>query len=225
MATLPHLPALAEIDLSYNAIDSVATFPVPAALPALTRLDLGYNAITDLRPLGIYMGLDIRAQHQWVTLADGAGCTPMAFPGAQAPASYGMIHYGPASAVSGNTLTWLKVGDHELGWLSMMGYFSGTFSQDVTTPCLTFTSTSTPVITGVSRVGRLQRIVVGTWGPAPFSSVQIQWNRDGVPIARATGMTYRPTWRDRRHHLTVTITVSKVGYMTVSLTSASKKIK
>ncbi|MGV8897011.1 MAG: endo-1,4-beta-xylanase [Rhodoglobus sp.] len=68
-----------------------------------------------------------------------------------------------------------------------------------------------PKITGSAKVGKTVGVQDGKWS---VKKVQLayQWNRDGQPIAGATGDTYRATAADSGTFLTVTVTAKAAGY-------------
>ena len=56
------------------------------------------------------------------------------------------------------------------------------------------------------------------WGPAPVA-LAYEWKRNEDPIAEATGSQYSITETDIGATITVTVTGTKLGHATVSLTS------
>ncbi|UMG93983.1 family 78 glycoside hydrolase catalytic domain [Nocardioides sp. TF02-7] len=68
-------------------------------------------------------------------------------------------------------------------------------------------NTAPPTVRGTAAVGRTLTADPGEWD-ADGLEFDYQWNRDGTPIAAATGPTYRPTARDVGHQLTVTVTAT-----------------
>lgn len=79
---------------------------------------------------------------------------------------------------------------------------------------------ATPTISGTAKVGMTLTAVPGTWGPAPVT-LTYQWKRSGTAITGATGSTYALVATDLGKTLTVTVTVSKTNFTTVSLTSVA----
>jgi hypothetical protein len=61
---------------------------------------------------------------------------------------------------------------------------------------------------------------VGGWRPNGVA-LRVQWNRNGVPIASATGTAYQLVPGDVRQRITVTVTGSLAGYITVAKTSSA----
>jgi subtilisin family serine protease len=77
----------------------------------------------------------------------------------------------------------------------------------------------TPTITGTKTVGQTLTAVPGAWDTGVV--LTYQWTRAGVNIAGATAATYRLVAADRTRLITVKVTGTKVGYTTVTKTSAS----
>lgn len=78
-------------------------------------------------------------------------------------------------------------------------------------------------ISGTSKVGRKLTAKVASWGPKPVK-VRYRWLRNGTAIKGATRSTYKVTKADRRRVIRVRVTVSKSSYLTVSKTSAGRRI-
>ncbi|OFI38548.1 hypothetical protein BIU82_04305 [Arthrobacter sp. SW1] len=96
-------------------------------------------------------------------------------------------------------------------------YYAQASSAVITGGVLT---TATPTITGTAKVGYKLTANPGTWGPAPVT-LKYQWFRSGVAIAGATASTYVQSYYDLGKTITVQVTGSKLGYTTVSKTSAA----
>ncbi len=84
---------------------------------------------------------------------------------------------------------------------------------------LAFTSTPQPQFYSQPYVGAYLEAGVGDWEPTP-ESYSYQWLADGVAIDGATGSEYRPVAEDRDKAITLTVTASRLGYVTTSETSA-----
>ncbi|MDO4056781.1 sialate O-acetylesterase [Clavibacter michiganensis] len=92
-----------------------------------------------------------------------------------------------------------------------------------TTPAAApFTAAATPTIAGTARVGFTLSARAGVWTPWPTFSYA--WLRDGVVIAGQTGVTYRVQAGDAGSRISVTVTGTKTGYATKSLTSAELQV-
>ncbi|MDQ6525765.1 hypothetical protein RB608_19270 [Nocardioides sp. LHD-245] len=77
---------------------------------------------------------------------------------------------------------------------------------------------------GAVRVGAKLRATTGTWQPAP-TGVRYQWLRDGKPIKKATKASYKVKKADRRHRVSVRVTVSRAGYADAVAVSRKLKVK
>jgi serine protease len=87
----------------------------------------------------------------------------------------------------------------------------------------TFTKSASPKATGTYRVGHRLSASKGTWSPTP-TSYSYRWLRDGKSIKSATHTTYKLTKSDRRHKISVRVTVKRTGYSTTSGTSSTHRI-
>lgn len=86
------------------------------------------------------------------------------------------------------------------------------------------TNTKAPLITGAVRVGKTVSVNEGRWSVSGVTYAY-QWNRNGQPIAGATGERYKLVAADASKTLTVTVTASKDGYTDGSATSAGRVVK
>ncbi|MFD7021600.1 hypothetical protein [Promicromonospora sukumoe] len=75
-----------------------------------------------------------------------------------------------------------------------------------------------PAIKGTKRVGSTLTVVRGTWSPAP-SSVKYVWKANGVTISTRTSSKFVVPAKARGKQLTVTVTGTRAGYTTKSVTS------
>ncbi|MEI8230995.1 MAG: choice-of-anchor L domain-containing protein [Actinomycetes bacterium] len=82
--------------------------------------------------------------------------------------------------------------------------------------------TPIPKITGTFKVGKSLTAVPGVWEAGVTKTYQ--WLKDGVAIAKATAVTYKPVAKDKGHKLSLKITVKKTGYTTVIKISKANKI-
>ncbi|WP_213815372.1 ExeM/NucH family extracellular endonuclease [Glaciihabitans sp. dw_435] len=69
---------------------------------------------------------------------------------------------------------------------------------------------TTPVIAGVTQVGRTLTAVAGEWTPAGVT-LSYQWMRNGSPIAKATSNRYMPVTADGGTAITVQVTGTLAG--------------
>lgn len=81
---------------------------------------------------------------------------------------------------------------------------------------------TTPALPGTVRVGLGAKATVSGWTPG--LAFTYQWRRNGASIAGATKSTYTPTAADRGQKLTVTVTGSRIGYASISRTSAARTV-
>ncbi|GAB3880350.1 beta strand repeat-containing protein [Terrabacter terrigena] len=85
---------------------------------------------------------------------------------------------------------------------------------------LRFTAAPTPTITGTATVGLRLTAAPGAWGPSPVT-LAYQWRRNGTAIPGAASSSYVLTASDRTTRITVTVTGTKSGYISVARTSAA----
>ncbi|MGC4153786.1 MAG: Ig-like domain repeat protein [Propionicimonas sp.] len=85
------------------------------------------------------------------------------------------------------------------------------------------TATPTPKLSGTTKVGKTLTAKAGTWKPSKVS-LKYQWLRNGQPIAKATKTKYKLTKADAGHRISVAVTGSKSGYVSVTKTSAAKSV-
>ena len=88
-------------------------------------------------------------------------------------------------------------------------------------------STPSPTISGVARTGEQLTANLGQWEEGVVANVQ--WLRDGQPIANASSARYLLTARDLGREISVQVTGNKTGYVNAvrssqSVTSKSGKI-
>jgi serine protease len=87
----------------------------------------------------------------------------------------------------------------------------------------TFSRTKLPTATGTFKVGKTLKAKVGTWSPTSTQTTY-QWLRDGKKIKKATKATYKLTKADRKHKVSVKVSVHRSGYTTTSATSTRHKV-
>ena len=76
-----------------------------------------------------------------------------------------------------------------------------------------------PTVSGTAVVGQLLTVVPGTWSPQPAFSYQ--WLRNGKPISKAKGATYKLVAADLGKKITVKLTATKAGYATAVKTTSA----
>ncbi|WP_129789494.1 hypothetical protein [Promicromonospora panici] len=122
----------------------------------------------------------------------------------------------PQAAHAGKTLRLAVTGTKE-------GYAPKTvYSASATVAKASFTTT-TPKINGTVKVGGLVGATTGHFSPE--ASLTYRWKANGNPISGATSRNYRIPSRLHGDQLTVTVTGSKPGYTTKSITSAASVVK
>lgn len=121
----------------------------------------------------------------------------------------------PQAAHAGKSLRLAVTGTKE-------GYAPKTaYSASVTVANGTFTTT-TPKINGTVRIGGLVGATTGHF--SPDAKVTYRWKADGRPLAGATSRTYQIPSRLHGYKLTVTVTGTRAGYTTKSITSAASVV-
>jgi hypothetical protein len=157
------------------------------------------------------------------------GSTVTAAPGTWGPSpvtlAYQWLRDGAAiSKATSKTYTLVSAdAGHELS-VRVTGSKSGYTSVSRTSATVDakwgFTSSPTPTVSGSVAAGRTLTAVIGTWKPAP--KLAYQWRVDGAVVAGATSPTWVvPEWAAGRS-VTVTVTATKSGYLSVTRTSAKR---
>ncbi len=98
---------------------------------------------------------------------------------------------------------------------------ASTTSRPTAAVARTFAKSPKPRIAGKAKVGKKLAAKVGTWSPRP--TVKYQWLRNGKVIKGATHATYKLKKADKGKRITVRVTGSRAGYVTVVKTSAATK--
>lgn len=80
-------------------------------------------------------------------------------------------------------------------------------------------STKAPLITGTAKVGQVLSATAGTWNVSMLS-VKYQWYAGGVAVLGATYKTFTPALAQAGKTLSVTVSVSRSGYVSASARSA-----
>jgi hypothetical protein len=89
--------------------------------------------------------------------------------------------------------------------------------------CAVGVAGTSPRIVGTASVDGRLTIDQGAWGPDGVT-FRYAWARDGVPIAGATSPAYTPTAADAGVEITVTVTGSRLGAPSLTLTSAPVQV-
>ncbi|WP_207555737.1 carboxypeptidase regulatory-like domain-containing protein [Intrasporangium flavum] len=157
------------------------------------------------------------------------GYTLTAVPGTWGPAPVTLAYqwYRSGAAVSGATAATYALTTADQGKTMTVrvtgtksGYASTAKTSAATTAVLGALTAPTPTVSGTKAVGYTLTAVPGTWGPAPVT-LAYQWYRSGAAISGATAATYRLTTADQGRTMTVRVTGTKSGYLTVARTSAA----
>jgi hypothetical protein len=90
--------------------------------------------------------------------------------------------------------------------------FTGTIAK-------VFAKKPAPKVSGTAKVGRTLTAKAGTWSPKP-AKITYQWKANGKAITGATKKTYKITSKVAGKRITVTVKVTKKGYLTASKTSS-----
>lgn len=104
------------------------------------------------------------------------------------------------------------------------GFTTATRTTATTARVVSEFTTVTPVVGGSGqKAGTVLTAQVGSWKPVA-SKYTYRWKRDGKNISQAVNKTYKATSADVGHTLTVTVTGTKTGYLTNSVTSAGRRL-
>lgn len=79
-------------------------------------------------------------------------------------------------------------------------------------------------VKGTYRVGRKLKATSFSFRPTA-TTISYRWLRDGKKIKKATKSTYRLKRADRRHKISVRVTVKRYGYLTKTSTSTRHRIR
>lgn len=99
---------------------------------------------------------------------------------------------------------------------------SATSAPTATVAPTTFTAAPKPAIKGTAQVGRTLTVTRGTWSPSP-SSVKYVWKANGTTISTQTSSSFVVPASAKGKRLTVTVTGSRTGYTTRSVTSSATR--
>lgn len=122
--------------------------------------------------------------------------------------------YKLVAADAGKTLT-VKVSGAKSGFTTV-----GKTSAATAVVTNVLTATPTPKIAGTVKVGQKLTAKPGTWAPATVT-LKYQWLRAGKVISGATASTYKLVTADAGKTLTLKVTGSKTGFVSVAKTSAA----
>jgi hypothetical protein len=86
-----------------------------------------------------------------------------------------------------------------------------------------FSTASIPTVSGTKKVGQTLTAKVGTWSPTP-GTLAYQWKRGGLAIKGATAVKYKLGTADAGKSITVSVTGTKSGYVSVTKTSPATKV-
>ncbi|MGC3953192.1 MAG: Ig-like domain repeat protein [Propionicimonas sp.] len=106
---------------------------------------------------------------------------------------------------------------------SKTGLPNGTATSAAIKAGKALTKTPTPTISGTAKVGKTLKVKAGSWAPSKVT-LAYQWLRDGAPIAKATKTSYKLTKADAGRRISVRVTGSKTGYVSVAKTSKAKTV-
>lgn len=134
------------------------------------------------------------------------------------------------AAISGATKNTYQVASADAGkslqvrvTASKTGLPNGTATSAAVKAGNKLTKTPTPTISGPAKVGKTLKVKAGSWKPSKVT-LTYQWLRDGAPIAKATKTSYKLTKADAGRKISVRVTGSKTGYVSVTKTSKAKSV-
>lgn len=124
--------------------------------------------------------------------------------------------YTPASADVGKTIS-VTVTSYRAGYTTLTKTSASTAAVKNR-----FAATYTPVIQGTPKVGYTLTAKTTAWSPT--ATMRYQWLRNGIAIEGATASTRKLTKDDLGANISVKLTGSRVGFLTVTKLSASTSI-
>ncbi|MGF0117722.1 hypothetical protein ACQFYA_15600 [Promicromonospora sp. Marseille-Q5078] len=124
--------------------------------------------------------------------------------------------YTPTASVKGRTLSVKVTGTRS-------GYTPTTRTSSGKKVAAGVISAPRPKIKGIVRVGSKVSASRGTWSPSA-STYRYQWRVNGAKVKGATKSTYTLPSKHAGKKLTVTVTGSRSGYTTKTMTSSSSRI-
>lgn len=158
------------------------------------------------------------------------GSTLTANPGTWGPGTVALAYqwFRSGVAIAGATSTAYKPVAADLGQTikvrvtgSRPGYRSAsTYSASTTAVANGTLATSTPTISGTTKVGYTLTANPGAWGPVPVT-LTYRWYRSGAAISGATAQAYRLVAADRGKAMSLRVVAAKGGYTSTSKFSAA----
>jgi surface antigen len=109
----------------------------------------------------------------------------------------------------GGDFSWARITKGR-GWPSGFVHFND----------ITIQTRSAPVVSGIAKVGGTLTATPGTWS-VPGLTTKYQWKVDGVALPGATTSTLKLAPAQQGHKISVTVSVSRTGYASASLTTPS----
>lgn len=167
-----------------------------------------------------------------ITGTPAVGSTLTASPGTwnTAGLAFGYQWLRNGQAIVGATAATYKVAAVDAGkklsvrvTATKAGQEGGTATSAAVTAGKALTATPKPKITGTAKVGGTLKAKAGTWKPAKVS-LKYQWLRDGVAIPGATKSSYKLVKADAGRTVSLKVTGSKSGYLSVAKVSSGRKI-
>ncbi len=155
--------------------------------------------------IGVYS-----TQRQWNLLVGDA--TPsLALAGAPSWIAGATSRSGALANCSAGSLT-------PAGRVRMVQWVQQGLDHDIA--CGVGVSGTRPTVEGTAELGGRLSVAPGTWGPAGIGFTYA-WTRDGVPIPGAMAPSYLPTVDDVGTQVAVSVTGSRLGAPSLTLTSSS----
>jgi serine protease len=184
---------------------------VAAAVTATADLTIGTPTWSETTKVGYKLTARAaaslpKAALSWQWLRDG-----VAISGAT------RVTYTPTDVDNGRALSVRVSGRYD-------GATTTVTSSPVTVTALAFGRLARPKVNGAYKVGHKLKVKAGAVKPAA-SRKTYRWLRNGKPIAKAKGSSYRLTRADRHKKISARVTVTRPGYLSRSATSSSRRVK
>jgi len=161
------------------------------------------------------------------------GATLSAKPGTWGPAPVSLSYrwYRGGVAIPGATKATYRATSGDAGAAltvrvtgARSGYTSVVRASAAVTVRRALTATPTPIVSGTPAAGRTLTAKAGAWGPGPVT-LAYRWYRDGAAISGAARASYVLTAADAGATVTVRVTGSRSGYLSVTRTSAGVAVR